>query len=181
MQHVSPIIVAAVATAASLSAAPAVAQDASQRILDTFGACRSVQGTDARLACFEQAYDGFAAQVKTKAVRVIDKKEIATTKRSLFGFSLPKIALFGGGTDGGKTNDDEPEFTQIDSTVASVRPIASGRIEFSLAEQGGAVWHSTDPVPFPPKVGDKIHIKRGALGNYFISSGGSRFRGSRMR
>lgn len=179
MKH--SIYVAAAAAVAMAAAPPAQAQDASQRILDTFGACRAVQGTDARLACFEHAYDGFASEVKAKTVRIVDKKDITKVKRSLFGFALPKIALFGGGDDGAKSGDEEPEFSEIDSAIGSIHGIASGRVEFTLAEEGSALWRSTDPVNFPPKPGDKIHIKRGALGNYFISSGSTRFRGTRVR
>ncbi len=35
----------------------------------------------------------------------------------------------------------------------------------------GAVWRTTEPLPRDPRVGMAVHIKRGALGNYFIRVG----------
>lgn len=148
----------------------------SDRVLHDFGECRATADAAARLACFEKTYDAFEKAVKAKEVTIIDKADVRQAKRSLFGFALPHIDLFSGvKTDAG---DD---FTEINTTVASAREVEHGRVEIRLADDSGAVWQTTDPMPFPPRPGDKIRIRQGTLGSYFLNSGGKTYRGARVR
>lgn len=155
---------------------------ASERVLDSFAQCRAIAAAPARADCFDAAARGLETAVKTKEITIVNRQEVRTARRSLFGFTLPRIGLF----DGGDRDDDDraarpEEIKEIETTVASARVIANGRVELRLADSG-AVWVTTDPVAFPPKVGKKVRIRRGTLGNYFIAVEGERsVRGMRVR
>ena len=149
-------------------------------MLGSLATCRAIASPDARLACFDDAATRIDAAVKAKDVTIVDRQDVQRARRSLFGFSLPRIPLFG---VGGRNDDRraDPEFTELNSTVAGVRSLANGRIELRLAEED-AVWQTTDPLAFPPKNGTAVRIRRGALGNYFIALKGERsIRGIRVR
>lgn len=141
--------------------------------------CRAISTPEARLACFDAAANSIEAAVEAKDVTIVDRQDIRKARRSLFGFSVPHLPLFGGGDrDGGPKTD---EFTELNTTIASVRAVGNGRIELRLAESD-AVWMTTDPMPFPPKTGAKIRIRQGAMGNYFLAISGERsVRGVRVR
>lgn len=150
----------------------------SERVLGGLRACRGLPDAE-RLACFDRAATALDAAVASKEVTVLDKQEVRRTRRGLFGFTLPKIGIFGGG-DGDEKAEDA--FTEITTTVASARVVENSRVEFRLADESEAVWRTTDPMGFPPKPGTAVRIRKGALGNYFIDFAGSRgVRGMRVR
>lgn len=157
----------------------AAAPKSAERVLQDFGACRTKGDAAARLACFEATFDAFEKAVTAKEVTIVDRADMREARRSLFGFTLPKIDLFGGG--GGGPRPEADDFTEINTTVAAARPAVRGRVEIRLADDSGAVWQTTDPMNFPPKPGDKIRIRQGALGNYFLFTGGRSYRGMRLR
>ena len=152
-------------TIAALVASPLAAQKdppKASRIVDELAACRSITADAERLACFDRTAAALVAARADKQLVVVDREDVKKTKRSLFGFSLPKINLFGGGKD-----DDEPELKEIDATIKGVRGIANNLWVVTLDDN--AQWQFTEPMTFPPKSGDPIKIKRGALGSYFGS------------
>jgi len=162
------------ATAAMAADEPSSGAD---RVLRGFEACRRIAQPDARLDCFDKTAAALAQAVASKEVRIVDRADVRKARRSLFGFTLPNIDLFGGGRD----KRDEDEFVEINSTVQSAREVANGRVEIRLADDSGAVWQTTDPMNFPPRPGAKIRIRKGALGNYFLNVGGASYRGMRVR
>ena len=165
---------------AALLAAPAAAQTGSgTAIVDSLTACRTIAGAEARLACFDRAAAALDTAVKAKDVRIVSRQDVRKAKRSLFGFTLPKIDLFGGGRD--EDDADEPAFTEINTTVASAKPGPNGRVEIRLADESEAVWTTTEPMKFPPRAGEKIRIRKGTLGNYFLNVGGRGYKGMRLR
>ena len=93
-------------------------------------------------------------------VKIIDREDIRATRRSLFGFELPHVAFF----KGDDTAADTP--TEIDTTIKSVGASAFGKV--TLTMEDGAVWRTTEPLPRDPHPGMAVHLKRGALGNYFM-------------
>lgn len=178
-------IAAALALGFCACEAHAQQQSASTRLLDSFAKCRAIAAVEARAACFDASARELEAAVKAKDVTIVDRQEIRSARRSLFGFTLPRIGLFGGGDpDDGRAGSGKAEFEDIkelNTTIASARVVANGRVELRLAD-GGAVWVTTDPMPFPPKPGDKVRIRSGSLGNYFIAVDGQRsVRGMRLR
>lgn len=146
-------------------------------VLQSFVQCRSIVAPEARLACFEQATSALEKAVGAKEVTLLDRQDVRKARRSLFGFTLPRIGLFGGGDGDDKEASAEP----LETTIVGSRALANGRYELRLAEED-AVWATTDPMSFPPKAGSKVRIRRGALGNYFIAIDGERsIRGVRVR
>lgn len=124
-------------------------------------ACRSVADSAQRLACYDRQSGAVAQAIEKRDVVMIDKARATAAKRSLFGFSVPNFAgLLGGG-----------DVSEIEGTVAGVTQNEDGGLIIRLAD--GSVWSQTDgtPVALEPRRGDKITVKRGALGSYFVKVG----------
>lgn len=144
------------------AAARKPAETAPPAAVQSLLACRSLADSAQRLACFDKAAAGFADAVGKKEVVVVDKARANEAKRSLFGFSVPNFgALFG--------NDDD--MNQIESTVAAA--FENGYEGWTIKLADGSTWQQTDntPVGLPPRRGDKVVVKRGALGAYFLKLG----------
>jgi hypothetical protein len=126
-------------------------------------ACQSITDPGQRLSCFDKAAQGFADAMNKKEVVVVDKARANEAKRSLFGFSVPNFsALFGGGDD---------QVNQIESTVAGA--IENGYEGWTVKLADGSTWQQTDgaPVALPPRRGDKVVVRRGTMGSYYIKLG----------
>jgi hypothetical protein len=128
-----------------------------QRLL----ACRAMTDTTQRLACYDRETGMVADAIAKRDVVVIDKVRATAAKRSLFGFSVPDFAgLFGGG-----------DLNEIEGTVASASQDAFGGWVIKLTD--GSAWNQTEEkrLALEPRRGDKITVKRGALGSYFLKVG----------
>jgi hypothetical protein len=166
--------ISAAMAAALLLAAPASAADKPKgkkedgrpaAEMQALAACRQVADAAARLACYDQASDKLAEAVERRDVVVLDRTEIKRTRRSLFGFSLPSIPLFRG--------EQGEEQTEIESKITSASSMGMGK--WQIVIEDGAVWQTTDSSNIrDPKSGQKIVIKKGALGSYFIRVNGQR-------
>jgi len=153
-------LAAAAATGATAKPIPPSAPPAAVQSLLS---CRSIADSAQRLACYDRAAQGFADAMGKKEVVVIDKARANEARRSLFGFTIPNFgALLGGGGD---------EISQIESTVTDVVEGAYGTLTLRLAD--GSTWTQIDdtPVALPPRRGDKVVVRRGALGVYFVKLG----------
>lgn len=172
MKYYTPVLVL-VAVSASPAAAQSRQAEASARVLKSFQDCRALADDAAQLVCYRETADRLAREVESREVTILDRGDVRETRRSLFGFSLPKLKLFGG------DEDDDPEFTEINTTVARVRPLEYGKLSFTLPDN--AVWQTTEPVRSRPSVGSTVRIKQAAMGSYFISfDGGRTVRGMRV-
>ncbi|HEY0027974.1 MAG TPA: hypothetical protein VGC35_08905 [Allosphingosinicella sp.] len=149
---------------AAHGARPAASEAAPLRDLQ---ACKALQDPAARLECYDRSVEQLSAAIARKDVVVMGQADIAQTRRSLFGFSVPRLPLFGG--------DNSKDIDEIASTIAQVRDLGMGKWQVRLAEDGG-VWQTTESGRFmqDPRAGQKIVIKRGALGNYFLRIDGNR-------
>jgi len=106
---------------------------------------------------------------------VVDKAEVRKARRSLFGFSLPRLPFFAGDDSA----DDQPD--EMEATIAGARGIGYGK--WMLELDTGAKWQTTESARFQkdPRPGDKIKIKKGVMGSYFLSIDGRRgLRGMRI-
>ncbi|WEK41842.1 MAG: hypothetical protein P0Y64_10520 [Candidatus Sphingomonas colombiensis] len=146
------------------------ADNATGRMLEAISECRKISNDPSRLACFERFATSLETSIGKEDFKIVDKNDVKNIKKSLFGFALPRVDLFG---------SKEP-FVEINSTIASVRPVNNDRIQITLSDDD-ATWQTTDPVNFPPKPGSAVRIKKGALGNYFIFVDGKNYRGARIR
>jgi hypothetical protein len=151
-----------------LFAAPASAAEAPAPIRG-LAACRTIGDNAQRLACFDREAAALVTSVEKNETVLLDKQEVRKTKRSLFGFSLPRLPFFGGDKD---PDRDEPEFTQIETPIKTVRNIGYGKFRFTVDD--GAVWETTEGVNAFPKPGQKVLIKKALMGSYFIKFEGSR-------
>ncbi len=137
-------------------------------VITDIAKCRGIGEAMARLACFDAASARLDAAVSSKQLTVLDREGVRQTKRSLFGFSLPAIGLFGRGNE----KIEAPEFSEIDTVIKQVLPLGHDKYEFVLED--GAHWVTTDAMPFRPKAGVKIRIKKAAMGSFFVSVEGQR-------
>jgi hypothetical protein len=147
------------------SGAAAAESDSKPNALDAVIKCRAITDPTARLACFDSATGIVADLVAHKQAQMVDSESMRQTRRSLFGFSLPRIPLFSG--------DKPDEVTEIDAMIASVREVNPSQIEIRLSD--GAVWQTTEAPDWgAPKAGAQVHIRRGLMGNYFVTFKGQR-------
>jgi hypothetical protein len=173
--------IGALATLMLFNTAAAAQTASADAVVQSFARCRAIATAEARLECFDKAAGALESAVRSKEITIVDRQEVRKARRSLFGFTIPRLSLFGGDDRDETRSSRDNEFAELNTTITSVGQIANGRIQLRLAE-GDAVWSTTDPMPFPPKPGAKIRIKRGALGNYFLAIAGQRsVRGVRVR
>lgn len=120
--------------------------------------CRAIADPTARLACFDQQVAALQQAQERRELVIVDQKEVREAKKGLFGFSLPQVKLFGGGSS--------EDVTELESTVASARQYTYGRWRIVLSD--GAVWEQIDDevMASDPRQGDRIVIKRAAFGSY---------------
>jgi hypothetical protein len=138
--------------------------------------CRDQADPGARLRCYDAAAGALATATASGSIVVLDKEEVRKTRRSLFGFSLPRFPFF----SGDKSQDEEQE--EIVSQIVSVRSLRQGIWEFDLGSAG--LWRTTEALQSAktPKAGDTVKIRAGMLGGYFITIGNGRtVRGLRVR
>jgi hypothetical protein len=103
-----------------------------------------------------------ASATTAKDLVILERESMRETRKGLFGFSLPKLRLFGGNDEA-----EEEEVTQIDSTITGLRTAADGFMIYTIAD--GAKWKQTEGrTPFP-KIGQTIRIKKAALGSYMAN------------
>ena len=166
MRHI--LFAAAVALCA---AAPASAQDAPaehpQALREVIG-CRAVADSAERLACYDREVAEFETAATSRELVVMDREQVRETRRGLFGFSLPSIKLFGGGSD------EEEDISELETTIASAGRTRDGK--WLMTIEDGAVWQQTDGTDLfgEPARGSSIVIRRGALGSYMARIDGQR-------
>ncbi len=163
MRSVGWVVVCAVGAAV---AAPALAQKIPegpppQQVTDLL-ACRAIADAQARLACFDKSAATIGEAVAKRDLVVFDREGVRKTKRGLFGFGIPNLGIFG-------DDDDSVEIKQIDGEIVSTAFNADGGYIFRLAD--GSRWTQMDgkPLAIPPQTGDKVVVKKGALGSYIMS------------
>lgn len=146
--------------AASAAAAP---PPVSNQLIQKLVGCRGIADPAARLACLEHATAEIEKAITQKDIVVVDRETARTTRRSLFGFNLPKLPFF----------DHEETEQEISAKIASVRSLGFGKWRFELGD--GAVWSTTEASStLLPRPGDMVTIKRAAMGSYFIKFPGER-------
>ena len=162
------IIAGAAASLFAIAAAPLVAQDdaavGQPDYVENLKACQTLTDDVARLACFDSTVGAILAANEAGEVQVIDKEDVRETRRSLFGFSLPQIGLFGG--------EDDEEDELFETTIASVRYLRSNSARFTTSE--GAVWELNN-IPSrlrTIKSGDTVVFKKASLGFFFVRING---------
>ena len=146
-----------------LVAAPAAAQKMPQtttpKIFEEVLNCRAIEDSAQRLACYDRGVAALETAQKSNEIYVADKAGMKEARRGLFGFSLPRLKIFG--------DEDLGDLDELETTIAAV---SSGQRGYVFTLPDGARWMQTDKKYMDkPKVGAKIHIKKAALGSYMAS------------
>jgi hypothetical protein len=159
--------------ASLLMAGAAGAKDKEPRrnspLVNALAACRQIPDAAQRLACFDKASGDLLAATEKGDLNVVDRAELRQARKSLFGFTMPRLPFFAGD----KSADDVSD--KLNSKVTAVKEMPYGRVQVRIAE-GNAVWETleTNSSFDIPKVGDTIEIRRGALGGYTLQFGRQR-------
>lgn len=157
-----------VLAATAVSMGPAVVAAAPQRpvnaLVQRLTDCRAVADEAERLRCYDAAVTGLAEAAGSGAVVVMDREDVRRTRRTLFGFPLPRIGLFDGG---------EAEAREIRAKVSAVREVGYGRWRITLED--GAIWETTEAMNRPPTAGATATIRKASLGSYMLSVGSGRY------
>jgi hypothetical protein len=143
-------------------------QAAESPLVRALAACRSQTDDTARLRCYDAAAGALTEAATSGKVVVVDQEDVRKTRRSLFGFSLPKLPFFSGDDSADEQQDE------LTGKIASAGPLGYGKYRIKLED--GALWETTEGVSTirDPKRGDTVVIKRGPLGSYMIRIAGQR-------
>lgn len=157
------VVLAATATAQR-------APTAGSPMVDALDRCRTITEAAARLACFDRTAADLVTAARSGDVSMVDRAQMRQARRSLFGFSTPKLPFF---TDN-RPGDDPPD--ELHSTVKSARALGYGKFRVQIAD-GDAFWETTEDngAINAPKVGQKLDIRRGALGSFTLRFAGERW------
>lgn len=126
--------------------------------------CRAIDDPTRRLACFDRASATLLAARDSGEVRVVDREEVQETRRGLFGFTLPKLGIFGAG--------DDEQLDTLESTITGVSRV--GRNGYRIRIKEGSIWQ-IDSAPSrlrSPRPGDAIVLKKASLNSFFIRIAG---------
>ncbi|HZV19215.1 MAG TPA: hypothetical protein VFF84_11050 [Sphingobium sp.] len=135
--------------------------------------CREEKGDAARLACFDRESAILATAAARNEIAVLDKQAVRETRRSLFGFSLPRLPFLSGGRDNDGDEDRDEGLQAIEATIKSARSLGYGKWQIEL--DSGARWATTETIAGrSPEAGKAIEIRRGAIGSYFGKIDGGR-------
>lgn len=129
-------------------------------------ACQDIDDASARLACYDAKVDVLDKAAASGDIVLTDKASIKEARRGLFGFTLPKIKIFGGG-------DDEEDIKEIETVAESASISSSGK--WFLILQDGAHWLQIDnqTINRKPGSGYKVRIRKAAMGSYFVNIDGA--------
>ncbi len=127
--------------------------------------CRAIVTQEERLACFDRAAAALAAASAAGDIVIVDREEVRAARNSLFGFSLPKLRLFGGSTE----NEAREDVVEIKSQVKRAISLGYGKYRVVIADNDAA-WETSEAslARRDPRPGDTVHIKKGSFGSYFI-------------
>ncbi len=165
-----------VPTAGTAAPRDQAVDEGASRVVGELTACRSITDPTERLACFDRTSAALVAARENKSIVVVDRAEVRKVNRSLFGFALPNLNLFGKSDP-----SDEPPIPEITGKI--VKTALAGRDLFSLTLEDGTVWRMSESLGrYPPNLGDKIRIVRGALGSFRATiAGGPYIQVNRIR
>ena len=156
--------------AAALIASPTSAEMPVSELINSVQVCQLIKEDAARLACYDKSIPALTAANARGDVTVLDRQQIREARRSLFGFSIPKLPFFSGSRD--KDIREEPKL--LASTLASFRDIGNGFFRFTITDPE-LTWETTEASNvYDPKIGAKVVLEHGAMGSYFAKIGGNR-------
>jgi hypothetical protein len=155
-----------VCCATTLNAQNSTGKDSRSALFQSVVSCKQKTDPAERLACFDAAVTKMEQAEASKELVIMEKAEISKVKKGLFGFSVPKIGLFGDDDD-----DKEETVKRLQTTIKSVRSL--GNDKWLVTLEDGAVWAQIDTArSVTPKPGDVIILKKASMGTYFATIDG---------
>jgi hypothetical protein len=168
MRH---LILAATLTAAAAgawAAKPNAAPPAAPQRPEAFEAvmrCRAIAGDSERLRCFDSAAAAMEQAVERRDLVVVDRQQVSAARRKLFGIEIPRLNLFGG-------EEGKDEVSELDGIIRSAVEEGNGRWVVILEDGGTWVQVDDNVIAIGPRPGNKVVIRRGALGSYMMRVNG---------
>lgn len=134
-----------------------------QALLD----CRTIADPEQRLTCYDTQVAAVEEARAGNDLIVADREQVREAKRGVFGFTLPQLKLL--------SREGDEEIDEIEMEIVRLSSNPAGKFIFVLED--GAVWAQTDTQPIYPRKGDKIRIRRAAMGSFLANiNGGSAVR-----
>lgn len=155
---------AGVAQSAAASA-PATAPQSSPDVA-ALESCQRIVEPEGRLRCFDEAVGRLLQAQRSGDLSLISRRQAREARRSLFGFSVPKLPFLGG--------DEGDGAGELTATVQGVRAAPDGRYRVRLED--GAVWETVERPRQGegPRQGSTVRIRKAALGSYLMNIDGNR-------
>lgn len=150
------------------AAAQAVPAPGRAAIVERLTACRAISDPGARLACFDRESAVLDQAERAGDVVVVDREQVRETRRALFGFSMPSLAVFDRGA--------APERIEaLTTTLRSARQVG-GRGPWLFELENGAVWRQIDDETLGTRAtpGSAVVVRSGAIGSFLLSVNGAR-------
>lgn len=129
--------------------------------------CRSIADPTARLACYDAKVTAMDEAEKKDELVLADKTAMKEARRGLFGFSIPKLKIFG---NDGKQDEKFELVAKIDSAYQA----SYGK--WTIVLDDGARWVQIDTQVLRknPVRGMEIKIRAASMGSYFANIDGAR-------
>lgn len=143
------------------TASPAFASDG---LLTDLQGCRSISDVAKKAACYDKLVD------------------VATKEAEANSVPRDPVRDFGASDIPVTREVRESELAGITTTISAVSMNSNGRL--IITTEAGSVWVQAESVALPrdPKVGQKIELRRGAIGSFMAQvEGGRNFRVKRVR
>jgi hypothetical protein len=140
--------------------------DARPPVFEALVNCRAIADPGERLVCYDAKVAAIDEAEKNDELVLADKQAMQDARRGLFGFSLPKIKLFG--------NADGEGEGELVAKIASAYQANMGKLTIVLED--GARWVQIDSQSLYrlPKSGTEVKIRPAAMGSYFANIDGQR-------
>ncbi len=158
--------------ALALSMTPALAKndkltDVRPPIFEELVNCRTIADPTERLGCYDTKVAAMDEAEKKDELVLADKASMKEARRGLFGFSIPKLKIFG--NDG-----KEEEKFELVAKIDSAYQASPGKWTIMLDD--GARWVQIDSQVMRknPGRGMEIKIREAAMGSYFANIDGQR-------
>ena len=155
-----------------LSTTPTLAKDdklteARPPIFEELVNCRTIADPTERLTCYDTKVTAMDEAEKKDELVLADKASMKEARRGLFGFSIPKLKIFG--NDG-----KEEEKFELVAKIDSAYQASPGKWTIMLDDGARWVQIDTQVMRKNPGRGMEIKIREAAMGSYFANIDGQR-------
>lgn len=129
--------------------------------------CRTIADSTARLACYDAKVAAIDEAEKKDELVLADKASMKEARKGLFGFSIPKLKIFG-------NDSKEEEDFELVAKIASAYMASYGK--WTIVLDNGARWTQIDTTVMRknPRAGMEIKIRAATMGSYFANIDGQR-------